>query len=51
MDQESLGGRTKTCIVATVSPSSLCLEETLSTLGNEEAALKHGYEKNFILAL
>lgn len=31
--QESLGGRTKTCIVATVSPSSLSLEETLSTLG------------------
>eukprot|EP00923_Selenidium_pygospionis_P028152 GHVN01050747.1.p1 GENE.GHVN01050747.1~~GHVN01050747.1.p1 ORF type:complete len:1293 (-),score=323.35 GHVN01050747.1:349-4227(-) len=30
--QESLGGRTKTCIVATISPSSLCLEETLSTL-------------------
>eukprot|EP01071_Lankesteria_metandrocarpae_P010649 Lankesteria_metandrocarpae@DN5361_c0_g1_i1.p1 len=30
--QESLGGRTKTLIVATVSPSSLCLEETLSTL-------------------
>lgn len=30
--QDSLGGRTKTCIVATVSPSSLCLEETLSTL-------------------
>eukprot|EP01069_Polyplicarium_translucidae_P008321 Polyplicarium_translucidae@DN3214_c0_g1_i4.p1 len=30
--QDSLGGRTKTCIVATVSPSSLCLEETLSAL-------------------
>lgn len=30
--QDSLGGKTKTCIVATISPSSLCLEETLSTL-------------------
>eukprot|EP00743_Colponemidia_sp_Colp-15_P003665 GILK01003956.1.p1 GENE.GILK01003956.1~~GILK01003956.1.p1 ORF type:complete len:1069 (-),score=203.24 GILK01003956.1:91-3261(-) len=30
--QDSLGGKTKTCIIATVSPSSLCLEETLSTL-------------------
>lgn len=30
--QDSLGGRTKTCIMATISPSSLCLEETLSTL-------------------
>ena len=30
--QDSLGGHTKTCIVATVSPSSLNIEETLSTL-------------------
>ncbi|XP_052126532.1 kinesin-like protein KIF11-A [Frankliniella occidentalis] len=30
--QESLGGRTKTSIIATVSPSSCNLEETLSTL-------------------
>lgn len=30
--QDSLGGKTKTCIIATVSPSSQCLEETLSTL-------------------
>ncbi|XP_034945237.1 LOW QUALITY PROTEIN: kinesin-like protein Klp61F [Chelonus insularis] len=30
--QESLGGRTKTSIIATISPSSLNLEETLSTL-------------------
>jgi len=27
-----LGGKTKTCIIATVSPSIHCLEETLSTL-------------------
>ncbi|CAH7676945.1 kinesin motor domain-domain-containing protein [Phakopsora pachyrhizi] len=30
--QDSLGGRTKTCIIATVSPSRLNLEETISTL-------------------
>ncbi|KAK1288108.1 hypothetical protein QJS10_CPB19g00413 [Acorus calamus] len=30
--RDSLGGRTKTCIIATVSPSVHCLEETLSTL-------------------
>ncbi|XP_044588058.1 kinesin-like protein Klp61F [Cotesia glomerata] len=30
--QDSLGGRTKTSIIATISPSSLNLEETLSTL-------------------
>ncbi|XP_024366790.1 kinesin-like protein KIN-5D [Physcomitrium patens] len=30
--RDSLGGKTKTCIIATVSPSVPCLEETLSTL-------------------
>ncbi|KAH9946029.1 kinesin-domain-containing protein [Epithele typhae] len=30
--QESLGGRTKTCIIATVSPARSNMEETLSTL-------------------
>ncbi|PPQ93313.1 hypothetical protein CVT25_014442, partial [Psilocybe cyanescens] len=30
--QDSLGGRTKTCIIATISPASLNIEETLSTL-------------------
>jgi len=30
--RDSLGGRTKTCIVATISPSAHALEETLSTL-------------------
>ncbi|KAJ0793785.1 putative plus-end-directed kinesin ATPase [Helianthus annuus] len=30
--RDSLGGKTKTCIIATVSPSAHCLEETLSTL-------------------
>ncbi|ODQ68462.1 kinesin-domain-containing protein [Nadsonia fulvescens var. elongata DSM 6958] len=30
--QDSLGGRTETCIIATISPSKACLEETISTL-------------------
>ncbi|KAF3903969.1 hypothetical protein ABW21_db0209337 [Orbilia brochopaga] len=30
--QDSLGGRTKTCIIATVSPAKINLEETISTL-------------------
>ena len=30
--QESLGGKAKTCIIATLSPSQLAVEETLSTL-------------------
>jgi len=30
--QDSLGGRTKTCIIATISPSKTSIEETLSTL-------------------
>lgn len=30
--QDSLGGRTKTCIIATVSPARINLEETMSTL-------------------
>ncbi|XP_074569890.1 kinesin-like protein KIN-5A [Curcuma longa] len=30
--RDSLGGKTKTCVIATISPSILCLEETLSTL-------------------
>ncbi len=30
--QDSLGGRTKTCIIATLSPSKMNLDETLSTL-------------------
>ncbi len=32
MLQDSLGGRTKTCIVATISPTKSNMEETLSTL-------------------
>ena len=30
--RDALGGRSKTCVVATVSPSALCAEETGSTL-------------------
>lgn len=30
--QDSLGGRTKTCIIATVSPAKVNIDETLSTL-------------------
>ncbi|EKJ79487.1 hypothetical protein FPSE_00306 [Fusarium pseudograminearum CS3096] len=30
--QDSLGGRTKTCIIATISPAKINLEETISTL-------------------
>ncbi|KAK4377543.1 hypothetical protein RND71_003839 [Anisodus tanguticus] len=30
--RDSLGGKTKTCIIATISPNAHCLEETLSTL-------------------
>lgn len=30
--RDSLGGKTKTCIIATISPTAHCLEETLSTL-------------------
>ncbi|KAK9457402.1 P-loop containing nucleoside triphosphate hydrolase protein [Dipodascopsis uninucleata] len=30
--QDSLGGRTKTCIIATISPAKMNLEETISTL-------------------
>ena len=30
--RESLGGRTKTCIIATIAPTVQCLEETFNTL-------------------
>eukprot|EP00466_Bigelowiella_natans_P003548 jgi/Bigna1/57657/fgenesh1_pm.23_\ len=30
--QESLGGKSKTLIIATISPSQLCVDETISTL-------------------
>lgn len=30
--RDSLGGKTKTCIIATIAPTMNCQEETLSTL-------------------
>ena len=36
--QESLGGRCKTCIIATVSPSTLCADETQQTLNYAQRA-------------
>jgi hypothetical protein len=30
--RDSLGGKTKTCIIATIAPSVACVEETISTL-------------------
>eukprot|EP00906_Rhabdomonas_costata_P004572 RCo006729 len=30
--QDSLGGKTKTCIIATVAPTHACMDETVSTL-------------------
>lgn len=30
--QDSLGGRTKTCIIATISPAKISMDETISTL-------------------
>ena len=36
--QESLGGRCKTCLIATVSPSVTAIEESLSTLNYAQAA-------------
>lgn len=36
--QEALGGKSKTCIIATCSPSELAVEETVSTLGYAQRA-------------
>jgi Kinesin motor domain len=36
--QESLGGRCKTCLIATVSPSVSAIEESISTLNYAQAA-------------
>ncbi|EEF29376.1 kinesin-like protein KIN-5B [Ricinus communis] len=41
--RDSLGGKTKTCIIATISPSAHSLEETLSTL---DYAYRAKYIKN-----
>ncbi|KAK6779663.1 hypothetical protein RDI58_021847 [Solanum bulbocastanum] len=46
--RDSLGGKTKTCIIATISPSIQCLEETLSTLeyANRAKQIKNRPEVN-----
>ncbi|XP_061361837.1 kinesin-like protein KIN-5D [Gastrolobium bilobum] len=46
--RDSLGGKTKTCIIATISPSIHCLEETLSTLdyANRAKNIKNKPEVN-----
>jgi kinesin family protein 15 len=38
--QDSIGGNAKTVIVANISPSEACLQETLSTLGFAARARK-----------
>lgn len=38
--QDSLGGKSKTCIIATISPSSSCFEESKSTLQYASSAKK-----------
>ena len=30
--RDSLGGKTKTCVIATIAPTVVCQEETISTL-------------------
>jgi len=49
--RDSLGGKTKTCIVATISPSIHCLDETLSTLDYAHRAknIKNKPEVTFIV--
>ncbi|KAI3474061.1 hypothetical protein Pfo_028849 [Paulownia fortunei] len=46
--RDSLGGKTKTCIIATISPSAHCLEETLSTLdyANRAKSIRNKPEAN-----
>lgn len=46
--QDSLGGRTKTCIIATISPAKASLDETLSTLeyANRAKSIKNKPQVN-----
>ncbi|ODV96378.1 hypothetical protein PACTADRAFT_49737 [Pachysolen tannophilus NRRL Y-2460] len=46
--QDSLGGKTKTCIIATISPAKISLEETLSTLeyANRAKSIKNKPQVN-----
>ena len=45
--QESLGGRCKTCIIATVSPSVLCVEESVQTMKYAQQA--HGIQNKPVM--
>ena len=47
--RDSLGGKTKTCIIATISPSAYCMEETLSTVDYASCAksIKNKSEVNY----
>lgn len=38
--QDSIGGNAKTVIIANISPSEVCVQETLSTLGFAARARK-----------
>ncbi|EMR11502.1 hypothetical protein PNEG_00515 [Pneumocystis murina B123] len=46
--QDSLGGKTKTCIIATISPEKINLEETISTLeyANRAKSIKNKPQVN-----
>lgn len=50
--QDSLGGRTKTCIIATISPAKVSLDETLSTLdyANRAKSIKNRPKVNQTLS-
>ena len=51
--RDSLGGKTKTCVIATVSPSIHCLEETLNTLDYAHRAknIKNKPEVSLLLTI
>lgn len=51
--QDSLGGKTKTCIVATVSPAMCSYEESVSTLDYAQRArdIRNNPEINDIVSL
>jgi len=51
--RDSLGGRTKTCIIATIAPTVQCQEETLSTLDYAHRAknIRNRYADSWTAAL
>ena len=49
--RDSLGGRTKTCVIATIAPTVQCQEETLSTLDYAHRAKNIRNRPEVILAL